>query len=69
MTYTIRISITVKTEFNGADTKQEIIEDCPDFLPIYAINPFESRTHILSNPNSEIEVDGKPLRVFKDQLC
>lgn len=69
VTYTIRISITVKTEVDDVETKHEIFKDCPDFLPIYAINPFESRIHILSNPNSEIEVNRKPLRVFKDQLC
>ena len=37
--------------------------------PIYASNPFGSRTHILSNPESEVNVDGKPLTVLKDQLC
>jgi len=29
--------------------------------PPYATNPFASRTHILSDPLSDIEVDGKVL--------
>ena len=36
--------------------------------PIYASNPFGTRTHILSNPDSEVKINGEPLTVFKDQL-
>jgi hypothetical protein len=61
--YTIRITV----DSDGADAKKTI--DCPGFSPIYARNPYESRTHILSNPTSEIEVGGKVFKVVKDQLC
>ena len=43
--------------------------DCPKFLPVYATSPFGTRTHVLSNPVSGVEVGGKPLTVIKDQLC
>jgi hypothetical protein len=62
VTYTVQI--TVSTEVAGA---KEII--CPDLLPIYASSPFGTRTHILSNPDSEVKVNGKTLTVVKDQLC
>jgi hypothetical protein len=52
VTYTIRIS------------EGDLV--CPGFSHIYATNPFASRTHVLSNPLSDIKVDGK---VLKDQLC
>ena len=42
---------------------------CPGFSPIYATNPFASRTHVLSNPLSDIKVDGRVFTVLKDQLC
>jgi hypothetical protein len=61
VTYTI--TVVPKT---GVDGKKLI---CPSFCPIYAINPFGSRTHILANPKSETEVDGRVLTVLKDQLC
>lgn len=62
--YTIRITV----DSDGADAKKKTI-DCPGFSPIYARNPYESRTHILSNPTSDIKVGGKVLKVVKDQLC
>jgi hypothetical protein len=37
--------------------------------PIYASNPFGTRTHILSNPDSRVRINGEPLTVLKDQLC
>ncbi|RXW16273.1 hypothetical protein EST38_g9581 [Candolleomyces aberdarensis] len=43
--------------------------ECLGFRSIYASTPFETRTHVLSNPFSEVVVDGKPLTVIKDQLC
>jgi hypothetical protein len=58
--YTVRI----KTRVDGVETL-----DCHGFSPIYATNPFGSRTHILSNPHSDIWVNGKVLTVVKDQLC
>ncbi|KAF8341499.1 uncharacterized protein EI90DRAFT_2965881 [Cantharellus anzutake] len=42
---------------------------CPNFTPIYASNPFQTRTHVLSSPDSEVLVQGKLLTVLKDQLC
>ena len=54
VTYTIRLE-------NGIE--------CAGFYPIYATNPFQTRTHILSNPQSDIKVEGKVLTVLKDQLC
>jgi hypothetical protein len=42
---------------------------CPGFSPIYATNPFATRTHILLNPLSDIEVDSKVFTVLNDQLC
>jgi len=43
--------------------------DCPGFSPIYASSPFGTRTHVLSNPSSDVKVKGQPLMVLKDQLC
>jgi hypothetical protein len=40
-----------------------------DLRPIYASNPFGTRTHILINPNSKVNINGRPLTVVKDQLC
>jgi len=42
---------------------------CSHFVPIYASDPFEMRTHVLSNPSSEVTIHNKPLTVLKDQLC
>jgi hypothetical protein len=63
--YTVRMSI--KTRVDGVETDEGL--DCQGFSPIYATNPFGSRTHILSNPHSDIRVNGKVLKVVKDQLC
>ena len=43
--------------------------DCPGFFPLFASSPFRTRTHVLTNPSSEIEVDGRALTVLKDQCC
>jgi hypothetical protein len=32
--------ITAKTEVDGIEAKQEDLKDGPNFLPIYAVNPF-----------------------------
>lgn len=40
-----------------------------DFCSIYARNPFTARTHVLSNPSSQVLVKGNVLTVLKDQLC
>jgi hypothetical protein len=48
-------------------------KDYPGFRPIHARTPFDTRTHVLSNPSSEVmpEVEGNdgPFTVIKDQLC
>jgi hypothetical protein len=54
-TYTIKI------------TYQEGTKECPGFYPIYARNPFATRTHILSNPNFNVE--GNDFTVLKEQFC
>ena len=61
--YTVKI--TVKTGDNR--TPQHI--ELPNLVPLYASSPFGTRTHILSNPDPRVEVNGKHLVVLKDQLC
>jgi hypothetical protein len=56
--YTVRIS-----------PPQTIRIDCPGFFPLFASSPFGTRTHVLTNPLSKIEVNGRALTVLKDQLC
>jgi hypothetical protein len=56
--YTIRIS-----------SPQMYTIECPGFSPLFASNPFRTRTHVLSNPLSEVKVNNKNLTVIKDQLC
>jgi len=48
---------TIKITYQGS-TKA-----CRGFYPIYARNPFTTRTHVLSNPN------GDNLTVLKDKFC
>ena len=47
---------------NGQPTR------CTGFHSTYASNPFETRTHVFTNPTGAI-VDGNPVTVIKDQLC
>ena len=42
---------------------------CRGFFPLFAANPFGTRTHVLTNPSSNVQVDGRVLTVLKDQLC
>ena len=42
---------------------------CRGFSPLFAANPFGTRTHVLTNPSSNVEVNGQVLTVLKDQLC
>ena len=65
--YTINIRISLKTEVDGVETEKEL--ECAGFSPIYATSPFGTRTHILSNPRSDIMIGDKVLTVVKDQLC
>ena len=64
--YTVRITEKAGV---GVGVGVETVKECPDFEQIYASNPFETRTHIFSNPHSRVIVDGKLLTVLKDQLC
>ena len=50
-------------------TTPEGMKTCCGFYPVYAKNPFTSRTHVLSNPNSKLQINGNNLTVLKDQLC
>ncbi|KAH9961862.1 hypothetical protein BGW80DRAFT_1357311 [Lactifluus volemus] len=52
---------TIKITYQGGT------KDCPGFYPVYARNPFTTRTHVLSNPNFKVE--GNDLTVLKDQFC
>src|SRR5712675_2574078 len=58
--------VTYNVRVQGNDGEQII---CPGFCPIFASNPFGTRTHILSNPDSKVKINGSPLVVLKDQLC
>lgn len=40
-----------------------------DFKPVYSRTPFDTRTHIFVNPQSEAVVEGKPVTVVKDELA
>jgi hypothetical protein len=51
--------------FNVQITPDVVI---PNLRPVYASNPFETRTHILSS-DSPVPINGKPFSVLKDQLC
>ncbi|KAF8325417.1 uncharacterized protein EI90DRAFT_3019063 [Cantharellus anzutake] len=59
--YSWRINLQVTTRDRGAHVL--------DFSPIFASNPFGTRTHVLSNPSFQFEVEGKALTVLKEQLC
>jgi hypothetical protein len=61
VTYNMRI-----TEGNGMDRSPITITN---LHPMYASSPFWTRTHILSNPDSKVKINGEPLTVVKDQLC
>ena len=65
----------IKTEFDEVTTAKYTImisyeggtKECPGFYPIYARNPFATRTHVLSNPGFTFE--GADLSILKDQFC
>ena len=65
----------IKTEFDRETTTKYTInityqgstKVCRGFYTIYARNPFAMRTHVLSNPNFNIEGDN--LTILKDQFC
>jgi hypothetical protein len=67
-TYTIRIPGVVGRKVDKL-TEEEETYDLLHFYPIYASNPFQTRTHILSNPHSKVLYKDKPITVLKDQVC
>ncbi|KAG8961125.1 hypothetical protein FRC00_013191 [Tulasnella sp. 408] len=68
VTYNINIAIPAIPGVDGVATDHQVVL-CRDFLPIYAASPFATRTHVFSNPNSEVTISNKRLTVLKDQLC
>lgn len=52
---------TIKITYQGRK------ESCRGFYPIYARNPFATRTHVLSNPG--FKLGGNDLTIVKDQFC
>ncbi|KAG9016674.1 hypothetical protein FRB90_002538 [Tulasnella sp. 427] len=58
------ITLAVKSQDGN---EQDVV--CPDFLPLYASSPFQTRTHVFANSSAEVTVHGKKLSVIKDQLC
>ncbi|KAG8906203.1 hypothetical protein FRB99_007419, partial [Tulasnella sp. 403] len=59
------ITLEVKSEAGGVTAVP-----CPNFLPLYASSPFETRTHVFVIPEeNSVDVDGKKLAVIKDQVC
>jgi hypothetical protein len=58
----VKYTITINVPEKGKKT-------CHGFYPVYAQNSFTTRTHVLSNPDSGLTIDGKKLTVLKDQLC
>jgi hypothetical protein len=65
----------IKTEFDEETTAKYTISiayqgstiNCDGFYSIYAKNPFATRTHVLSNP--DFEVEGDKITILKDQFC
>jgi len=65
----------IKTDFDKKTAAKYTIKiahpqgtkECHGFYPIYARNPFATRTHVLSNPNFKVENDD--LTILKDQFC
>jgi hypothetical protein len=65
----------IKTEFHEKTSARYTIKitypggtkECGGFYPIYARNPFATRTHVLSNPIFKFE--DNDLTILKDQFC
>ncbi|KAG8934076.1 hypothetical protein FRC01_005237 [Tulasnella sp. 417] len=66
VTYTIKLPI--KPGVDEVPTDQQVVI-FREFLPIYAGSPFETRTHVFSNTDSEVTINNKRLTVLKDQFC
>ncbi|KAG8980510.1 hypothetical protein FRC05_006143 [Tulasnella sp. 425] len=61
------ITIGVESQVGGVTTERPV--PCPNFLPLYASSPFDTRTHVFATPGKGADVDGKKLTVLKDQVC
>ncbi|KAG8958324.1 hypothetical protein FRC05_009004 [Tulasnella sp. 425] len=64
-TWTITIGVT--SQVGGVITERPL--PCPNFLPLYASSPFETRTHVLTTKGEGVDVYGEKLTVLKDQVC
>jgi len=61
--------VTYNVQIAGANGVDRSPITITNLRPTYAGNPFGTRTHILSNPNPEVRINGEPLTVLKEQLC
>ncbi|KAG8895522.1 hypothetical protein FRC00_007357, partial [Tulasnella sp. 408] len=61
------ITIEVESQVGGVKTERRV--PCPNFVPLYASSPFETRTHVFATKSEGVDVDGKKLTVLKDQVC
>ncbi|KAG9049632.1 hypothetical protein FS837_009722 [Tulasnella sp. UAMH 9824] len=61
------ITIGVKSQVGDVTTERPV--PCRKFLPHYASSPFETRTHVFVTQGEAVDIDGKKLRVLKDQVC
>jgi len=43
--------------------------NCPGFFPLFASSLFGTRTHVLTNLLSKVQVNNRDVTVLKDQLC
>ena len=65
---TVKFTVRMTLPRTTADAEENPI-DCPGFSPVFASNPFGTRTHVLSNPFSQVQINGQTFTVIKDQLC
>ncbi|KAG8926757.1 hypothetical protein FRC00_002598 [Tulasnella sp. 408] len=61
------IALEVESPVGGVTTERCVT--CPNFLPLYASSPFETRTHVLATKGEGVNVNRKKLTVLKDQVC
>ncbi|KIO29481.1 hypothetical protein M407DRAFT_21381 [Tulasnella calospora MUT 4182] len=62
-------TITIGVKSPAGDVTTERLVRCPNFLPLYASSPFETRTHVFATKGEGVDVDGEKLTVLKDQVC
>ncbi|KAG8926025.1 hypothetical protein FRC00_003363 [Tulasnella sp. 408] len=61
------ITIEVKYQVEGVSREGRV--PCPNFLPLYASSPFDTRTHVFATTGEGVDAGGKELTVLKDQVC